>query len=170
MSDTYNSQLRKRILGRYRDEVHNGENDFAEVAVWAIREKLWDESFEDKVEKLRRDLAAAAREEKFTDVEGNHVRANYCVRREAVRPNGQKYIQTVWAHIDVASYPFMEESFRQRKRALLDPAFQGHVDVTHYNKYRRGKNPEIPFCLDLTKDIADMMQDTEYKPQPFEGL
>lgn len=170
MSDTDNATLRRQITSRYKREVKDGEIDFTEVAVWAIRNDLWKTPFEDQVEQCRRELVAAAREEKFTDPDGNKVRSNYCVRREVTKPNGQKYIQTVWAHIDVASHPFMEQSFQQRYEAAVGPLTQAYIDVSHYNKHRRGENPEIPFPLDFTHAVADRLQSTEYKPQDMEGL
>lgn len=164
MSDAYHPHLRKTITDRYRREVKDGELDYTEVAVWAIREGLWAPSFEDQVEKCRRELAAAARDQKFTDEDGNKVRANYCVRSEGTKPNGQKFVQTVWAHIDVATYPFMEAAFAQRRNAQIDTSCQSYVDVRHFNKFRKGNNPPIQYPLDFTNDVLDKLQSTDYLP------
>ena len=121
MADTITKQ-RLNIIDRYRREIQDGEIDYAEVSVWAIQEKLWEDSFEDKVEKCRKQLAAAARTQMFTDEDGQEVRSLYSVRRVATRDDGRKYIQTVWAHIDVATYPFMVQAFSQMHEGVVNAA------------------------------------------------
>lgn len=170
MADKYNSQLDKQIIDRYKREVKDGEIDLTEVAVWAIREGLWKAPFEDQVEKLRKQLATALRAKTFTDAKGRRVRSNYCVRRNTTDANGREYVQTVWAHIDVASHPFMVDSFSQRHDGIADICTQAHIDVAHYNEYRRGENPEILLPLDFTNSVADRLQSTEYKPEKLEDL
>ena len=170
MADTITKQ-RLNIIDRYRREVQDGEIDYAEVSAWAIQEKLWEDSFEDKVEKCRKQLAAAARTQVFTDEDGQEVRSLYSVRRIATRDDGRKYIQTVWAHIDVATYPFMVQAFSQMHEGVVNAAAHEYVNKTHFNKFRRGDNPEIPINLDLTNAVADKLQSTEYQPQDlFEEL
>ena len=164
MADTITKQ-RLNIIDRYRREVQDGEIDYAEVSAWAIQEKLWEDSFEDKVEKCRKQLAAAARTQVFTDEDGQEVRSLYSVRRIATRDDGRKYIQTVWAHIDVATYPFMVQAFSQMHEGVVNAAAHEYVNKTHFNKFRRGDNPEIPINLDLTNAVADKLQSTEYQPQ-----
>jgi hypothetical protein len=170
MADSITKQ-RLNIINRYRREVHDGELDYADVSVWAIREKLWEDSFEDKVEKCRKQLAAAARTQTFIDQKGREVRSNYSVRRVADAANGRKYIQTVWAHIDVATHPFMEQAFAQMHEGVINAAVHEYVNKAHYNEFRRGDNPEIPINLDLTNAVADKLQSTEYQPQDlFEDI
>jgi hypothetical protein len=170
MADKYNTQLDKQIIERYKREVKDGELDLGEVAVWAIQNNLWKEPLEDRVEKLRKQLATAMRSKTFTDPKGRKPRQNYCVRREGVHPDGRKYLQTVWAHIDVATHPFMELAFSQRRSGIAGTCVQGHVDVAHYNEFKRGDNPEIQFPLNFTEDVADLLQSTDYVPGELEGL
>jgi hypothetical protein len=170
MADKYNTQLDKHIIEPYKLEKGDGELDLAQVAYWAIEKGLWKQPIEDQVEKLRKQLAVALRAKTFTDDDGNQPRANYCVRRDVVDIKGRRYVQTVWANIDVATHEFMEESFSQRRSGIANICYQAHIDKTHWNKFRRGKNPEIQMPLDFSNDVADRLHSTDYQPEDLEGL
>jgi hypothetical protein len=170
MADKYYNQLDKHIVERYKREVKDGELDLAEVALWAIQNGLWKEPLEDQVEKLRKQLASMLRGKTFTDEDGQKPRSNYCIRRPVVDSNGRRYVQTVWAHIDVATHEFMQASFSQRRSGIADICYQAHVDNAHWNKFKRGENPEIQMPLDFTNDVADRLHSSDYKPEEFEGL
>ena len=71
------------------------------------------------------------------DEKGRAVRANYSVRQVTTREDGRKYVQTVWAHIDVASHKFMEKSFEQMDDGVINATARNYVNKAHYNEYRR---------------------------------
>ena len=164
MAQTLTQQL-ININERYRREVCDGENDLATVTVWAIQEGYIEDSLEDKVERWRKQLAAALRSQTFVDEKGRSVRANYSVRQVTTREDGRRVVQTVWSNIDVASHKFMEKSFEQMDDGVINAATRNFVNKAHYNEYRRGDNPEIQMNLDLTNAVADKLQSTEYQPQ-----
>lgn len=171
MGAPYHIQLDQQIIARYRREVKDGEIDLREVASWAIREGLWEPPFKSQIEQLYRELAAAMRAQTFTDPKGRKVRSNYCVRQEATKPNGQKYTQAIWSHIDVATHPFMVKVFSQRRQGIAGIAVQAAIDAEHWNEFRRGDNEAIQLHLDFRDDAADAMHSTNYQPSiPTDGI
>jgi hypothetical protein len=169
MSVPYNTQL-DRLVGRYRKEVKDGEVELADVASWAIHQGLWAPPIKSQVDQLRKELSAAMRSAVFVDENGHKVRKNYCVRRKIIREDGTNYVQAVWADIDVATHPFMHDSFAQRRDGVADICYQAEIDRRHYNAFRRKGNPEIKFALDFTLDVEDRMQSTDYNPGDMDDL
>jgi hypothetical protein len=62
--------------------------------------------------------------------------------------------QIVWAHIDVATPGFMEQSFARRRRALAVKAYQLHSDIVYWNDEKNPGRP-VEMLFDFRDDIAD---------------
>jgi hypothetical protein len=145
----YNEQLIQRLVEPYRDQVGDGEFLNGELAAWAISNKLWEPPMKSKIAMLCSELSEAMRSMKRT-VKGRKVRQYHCIVQKL--SNGLR--QTVWAHIDVATPEFMEDSVQRRRTSLAGKAFQLHSDIVYWNEY---KNPGRPLevLFDFRDDNAD---------------
>ena len=118
---------------------------------------------------LRKELSSAMRSKTFPDEQGRKVRYNYCLRTESYdAKTGQKLKQAVWASIDVATQPFMEKVFKQRRDGIADICYQIEVDKDYWNNNKRGTNSPIQMNFDFTEDVADRINQDEYIPEPLD--
>lgn len=62
---------------------------------------------------------------------------------------------TLWADIDTAPRVFMEKSFAQRRKAIVNDCYQAKQDVDHFNA-ERGDSRPIQFVLEFADDVAEM--------------
>src|ERR1041385_7457949 len=143
----YHDQLIEHIVEPYREE-HGDEFSTAEAAAWAIQQKKWKPSLKSQIELLREGLSEAMRSDRRV-VDGRKVRQYHCIRRTV-----GEYVQTVWAHIDVATQDFMEDSFARRRKVLASNAYQLHSDVVFWNENKNTGSP-IQILFDFTDDNAD---------------
>lgn len=166
MSEPYSSQLHSKIIDRFRQEVGDGQKTAREMAVWAVHLELWDAPIRSKVDQLTKELSVALRSREFTDAKGRKVKAYHRVTQEGTAPDGTKQVQTVWAHIDVATHKFIEESLRQTRKGIVAVAVRSETVQDHWNEYRRGENPPIKISWsNIQDDLNDAKQSTEYQPE-----
>lgn len=149
MSSTYNKTVIQRLVEPFLKAAGGGEFSHQEIAAWAIQNGLWKPNMKSQIALLCAELSEAMRAEK-RDYKGLKVRQYHCVRRPL--ENGD--IQTVWAHIDVATPEFMEQSIARRRQSLSAKAYQIHSDIVYWNE---SKNPGRPLeaLFDFRDDIAD---------------
>jgi hypothetical protein len=147
MSKPYNHQLIDGIVKAY--EQAHGSMPFskADLAVWAIREKLWDPPLKTKVQLLSDELGSAMGTSR-KNYGGRKVRQYHCIQREL--EDGKQ--QTLWCHIDIATPEFLEQSVSRRRRSQRNQNIQLHNDVVHINET---KGTRIQLLFDYTDDIAD---------------
>lgn len=146
---TYNEQM-QAIFDRYSTEVNSSPVSLDDVAAWAIEKRLYQPAPRDVVKLCREALADSLRLEKRIDEKGRRYRAKHTVR-EIV---GGKQLN-LWADIDHAPRAFMEKSFGQRRRSVVDDCFQVKQDVDHFNDSHAEDAP-IQIVLDFTDDVAEM--------------
>jgi hypothetical protein len=146
----YHQQMQD-IFRRYQDEVSPEPADLRDVAVWAIREKLWQPRPADVHARFAEDMATALREEYRTDPDGRRYRAKHAVR--TYRDGKQ---MSFWADIDTAHRSHMEKAFAQRRRQIVDDCHQLRLDVDHFNSLDP-KAESHQLVLDFTDDVKEMM-------------
>ncbi|MBN9468271.1 MAG: hypothetical protein J0J10_05820 [Bosea sp.] len=140
----------QRIFERYNTEVDPSPVSLDEVAVWAIRQGLYRPEPRDITKLCREALAESLRQQKRTDAEGRKYRAKHSVKMNV---GGTQ--MNLWADIDNAPRSFMEKSFSQRRKSIIDDCFQIKQDVDHYNEVHASERP-IQMVLDFTDDIAEI--------------
>jgi hypothetical protein len=146
---TYNQQLQK-IFDRYNDEVEAGPVSLEDVAGWAISKGLFSPTPRDVVKLCREALAESLRQERRVDEKGRKYRAKHSVRTSH---NGVQ--MSLWADIDHAPKTFMEKSFAQRRRSIVDDCFQIKQDVDHFNDLHPD-DLAIQMVLDFADDVAEL--------------
>jgi len=146
---TFNEQMQS-IFDRFTAEVRSDPVSLDEVAVWAIDQGLYRPEPRDIVKICRDALADSLRQEKRVDAKGRKYRAKHSVRQSI---GGQQL--SLWADIDTAPRSFMEKSFGQRRKAIVDDCFQIKQDVGHFNDEHPEEAP-IQMIIDFTDDVAEM--------------
>ena len=146
---TFNEQMQS-IFDRFTAEVRADPVSLDEVAAWAIDHGLYRPEPRDIVKICRDALADSLRQEKRVDAKGRKYRAKHSVRQSI---GGQQL--SLWADIDTAPRSFMEKSFGQRRKAIVDDCFQIKQDVSHFND-EHPDDPPIQMIIDFTDDVAEM--------------
>src|SRR5258708_12250743 len=77
------------------------------------------------------------------------------------------YVQRVWAHIDVGTQEFKENSFARRRRVLASNAYQLHSDVAYWNENKNTGSP-IQILFDFSDYIAAKEAVIAFVPQDYE--
>jgi len=149
MSNTYNKNVIERLVKPFRDVHGDGEFSHQEIAAWAIQNGLWKPPMKSQVAILSGELSAAMQAER-KEYKGLKVRQYHCVRRTL----DTGMVQTVWAHIDVATPGFMEQSFARRRQNIAAKVYQLHSDISYWNEEKNPRAP-IQMLFDFTDDNAD---------------
>lgn len=144
------SEQMQAIFDRYTEEVDSTPVSLDNVAAWAIEQGLYRPQPRDVVKLCREALAESLRQEKRIDAQGRKYRAKH-----SVRTNIGGVQLSLWADIDNAPRSFMEKSFSQRRKAIVDDCFQVKQDVDHFNDENPTELP-IQIVLDFTDDVAEM--------------
>ena len=145
---SYNDELVKRVVEAYCEETGSTEFTKDDAIAWAIQNKRWQPSRKSLVQLLREELDVAMRAKKRV-VKGRKVRQYHCIRRKL----SDGYVQTVWAHIDVATEPFMETSIDQQRKGISGVVYSLHSTIVYWKE----RNPEsqIEALFDFRDDNAD---------------
>lgn len=146
---TFSEQMQS-IFDRYTEEVSADPVSLDEVAAWAIDLGLYRPAPRDVVKICRDALADSLRQERRVDGKGRKYRAKHSVRTWI---EGQQL--SLWADIDTAPRSFLEKSFSQRRKSIVDDCFQIKQDVDHFNDENPGERP-IQMILDFIEDVAEM--------------
>ena len=104
----------------------------------------------DVVRLCKEDLAESLRQHKRVDAQGRKYRA-----KRSVRTNIGGVQLNLWADADTAPRSFMEKSFAQGRKSVVNDMYQLKIDHDHYNDTHREEEP-IQLVLDLTDDMAEM--------------
>lgn len=145
----YGQQMIK-VFERYAEEVDPSPTDLGPVAEWAIANGLYRAIPRDVVRLCKEDLAESLRQHKRVDAQGRKYRA-----KRSVRTNIGGTQLNLWADADTAPRSFMEKSFAQGRKSVVNDMFQLKVDHDHYNE-AHADEPPITLVLDLTDDMAEM--------------
>jgi len=138
------------IFERYSTEIDPSPTDLGPVAEWAVANGLYHPIPRDVARLCREDLAESLRQHKRVDAQGRKYRA-----KRSVRANIGGVQLNLWADADTAPRSFMEKSFSQGRKGVVNDMFQLKMDHDHYNE-THAEEPSIPLVYDLTDDMAEM--------------
>lgn len=149
------------ITEKYRSSGERWPATSKEIAGWAIRAKLWAPHQRSLIEQCANEIAAAMREEFFTDSQGRRVRKKHAIRDVRDLPSGKHEQLVLWVDIGDASGDQMLSAFQYRRRLVLGDCKQLKTDVDSYNdNNRHGEFIEMSF--DFTEDLAELEQPVDY--------
>ncbi len=145
----YEEQLIKALVEPYQRANPNGEFSKQDVAAWAIHHGLWKPSMKSMVALLSDELSHAMQAQR-REYKGRKIREYHCIERTL----DDGYKQLVWAHIDVATPEFMEQSVARRRHSLASKAYQLHCDILYWNEQKNNGAP-LEVLFDFRDDNAD---------------
>ena len=153
----------QEIADEFFAETGNWQATSKEIAVWAIRKKLWKPPQQMAVKICSRDVSRALREEYVKDSHGRSVRAKHVARKGT----GEEQ-QVFWADIRNAPREHMELAFQQRRRQIVGDCHQLKVDVDFYNESNSDKKP-ILLIFDFSEDLeeieaVEMLESNGFRP------
>jgi hypothetical protein len=150
------------IVGAYREDGQPWPAASKTIAIWAINNGLWKPHRGRMIAQCANDLAAAMREEYYTDPQGRQVRIKHAARYKS-KSDGKEEQQTLWDDIRTADYKHMSRAFALRRGQIVCECKQLHIDIGSYNDNNKdGKNFQTSF--DFRDDIAEGSQPKEYRP------
>lgn len=148
MGSTYLRELQD-IVKKYRAETQPRPVTSREIAVWAIKNKLWSMGEAQAINRCADDLARAMREEYIIDPQGRKVRTKHAAKV----PVNEKQ-QTLWDDIRTADRKFMAIALQQRRRQIVGDCRQLKADMDSYNQNYNPSDP-IQMVFDFTLDVLE---------------
>lgn len=125
---TYLKQMQK-IVQEYRLTGQPWPASAKSIADWAITSGRWEMPAAAIRRRCADDVAAAMREEYYTDPKGRRVRL---LHPAPTFVQGERIIE--WDDIRTAKRPHMEMSFQSRRQGIVGDCRQFKVDVDSYNE------------------------------------
>ena len=151
------------LVRRYRRNGEHWPTTSRQIAVWAIREKLWRPPEKNLVSQCAAEVAAAMRQEFFVDAQGRKVRAKHPYVTTEELPDGTYEQLYLWidVHDNTASKDEVEMAFQYGRRLIVGDCKQLRTDVDSYNdNNKHGHYVELDF--DFTPDLLEAAQPTAY--------
>jgi hypothetical protein len=145
----YTKQMQK-IVQEYRLSREPWPASAKTIADWAIMSGRWEMPAAAIRRRCADDIAAAMREEYYTDAKRRRVRLLH--PSPLLAAGGERTI--VWDDIRTATRSHMELSFQTRRRGVVSDCRQFKVDVDSYNDAHADAEP-IQVVFDFTMDLAE---------------
>ena len=151
------------IVAKYRLACQPWPTTTKHLAVWAIREKLWEPPTRNVISQCASEIAAAMRQEFFTDPQGRRVRKKHAYRDLEELSDGT-YEQTfLWIDVqdETATPAQVEMAFQYGRRLIVGDCKQLKNDVASYND----NNPHghyIAVDFNFEPDLEESEQPTVY--------
>lgn len=152
---TTKNEKMQRAWRLYEEANDHAPASARQVAEWAVAQGILTPPRIDPISLLADDMAKALREEFATDEKGRRYRINH-----AVRVSRGSVQHTMWAMIENAERPYMQQAFYQRREQIVGDCVQLKTDVDVYNDFTVGK-PPILLILDFTDDVAEREEASE---------
>lgn len=139
----------QKIVREYRRTEQPWPASSKDIAEWAIQNDKWQMYPSAIIKRCTEDIAAAMREEYFTDDSGRRVRLYHPAR---IKKQGELF--TEWDDIRSASRLHMQLSFQQHRRKITGECRQLKIDLDSYNEAHHDDEPmQISFNFEM--DIAE---------------
>jgi hypothetical protein len=154
------TEFLQEITGQYRDAGEKWPTTCKEIAAWAIREGLWKPYPKNMVSQCATEIAAALREEHYTDPQGRSVRAKRPYRAAEILEGNEEQV-FLWVDMREADEEQAQTAFQYGRKMVVDDCRQLKVGVESYNE----NNPHgayIEMSFDFRDDMTEMDQPAEY--------
>ena len=153
----------QQLVERYREAGEDWPATTKQIAMWAIRSKLWSPPTKNLVTQCAGEIAAAMRQEIFTDPQGRRVRAKHPYVSVEQLSDGTYEQQYLWidVHDETAESDEIDMAFQYGRKLIVGDCKQLKTDVDSYNdNNKRGQYVEVDF--DFTLDLEEAAQATVY--------
>ena len=146
---TYSKQMQK-IVQEYRDSGEPWPASARNIADWAILTGRWEMPAAAVRRRCADDMAAAMREEYYTDEKGRRVRL---LHPAPLFVEGKR--DMLWDDIRTAFRPHMQLSFQTRRQGIVGDCRQFKVDLDSYNDHHADQEP-IQIVFNFERDLAEL--------------
>jgi hypothetical protein len=140
----------QRIVQEYRVAGEPWPTAARNIADWAILSGRWEMPAAAIRRRCADDLAAAMREEYYTDPKGRRVRV---LHPAPLFVDGQR--EMIWDDIRTAARPHMQLSFQNRRQGIVGDCRQFKIDVDSYNEGHADQEP-IQIVFNFENDLAEL--------------
>jgi hypothetical protein len=146
---TYVKQM-QQIVDEYRLAGEPWPTTAKNIADWAILSGRWRMPAAAVRRRCADDIAAAMREEYYTDRRGRRVRLLHPAPLVA---DGERHM--FWDDIRTAARPHMTLSFQNRRKGIVGDCRQFKTDVDSYNENHPEQEP-IQIVFNFEMDLAEI--------------
>lgn len=155
----------QEIVEKYRASGQPWPTTMAEIAAWAIQNKLWQPERRSLLKQCAKELATALRVEYYTDPQGRRVRKKHAYKETITNDEGEEKQLTLWVDILDADPKQIKVAFAQRRQSIYCDCKQLKTDADSYNDNNvHGAQLELDF--DFNEDLAEDSLPTEYPSGP----
>lgn len=151
----------QEITENYRSTGQKWPATCKDIAAWAIREGLWKPYPKNLVTQCAAEIAAAMREEHFTDPQGRVVRKKRPIRAVNDLLEGNHEQVFLWVDMEEVTPDEAEMTFQYGRKMALSGCLQLKNGIESYND----NNPDgayIEMSFDFTDDLEELAQPSEY--------
>src|SRR5262245_12260755 len=131
------SKLGRDLIERYEKESGTAPATSAEIAMWAVENKLYRPRRVNLVAQCAEEISDAMRTITRVDKYGRRYRAKHAVRVK--EENGVQY--TLWADMATAPHSHMVQSYAQRREGVAGDCDKLAIDVAVYNDLDPTREP-----------------------------
>jgi len=156
------TELLQELAERYRQSGQEWPATARQIAAWVIGEGLWKPQPKSIVGQCAAEIAAAMRQEFFTDPQGRRVRKKHVFRDGKTLLDGTwEQLGFRWLNIDDATEDQAMLIFQYERRMVIGDCRQLKTDVDSYNDNNK-HNAYIEICFDFGDDLAELEQEAVY--------
>lgn len=155
------TEFLQQITEQYRAAGKKWPATCKEIAAWAIHEGLWKPYPKNLITQCASEIAAAMREEHFTDPQGRVVRKKRPYRATDGLLEGNEEQVFLWVDMQEVKPEEAEMAFQYGRKWNLDSCRQLKLGVDSYNE-NNPHNAYIEMSFDFTDDLSEMDQPAEY--------
>lgn len=151
----------QEVVKKYRAAGQEWPATSRMIGAWALRQNLVEPDRKSVLDQVSSAIAAAMREEYFTDEEGRRVRRLHAVREVTELKDGKYEQRVFWVDIRDAAPKDMQAALQQRRMQILGDCRQLKTDVDSYNAHNKHA-VHIQMCFNFMDDLAELEQPTQY--------
>jgi hypothetical protein len=160
------TEFLQSVVATYRATGESWPATARQIGAWAIREGFWKPPTKSQIDQCAQEIAAAMRQEYFTDPQGRTVRKKHPYRELEELPDGKHIQQYLWIDMEDPNLKHEEAelALKYGRKLIVGDCRQLKTSVDSYNdNNRHGKYVEISF------NFADDMDEAD-QPTVYPGL
>jgi len=150
----------QEITDQYREAGQKWPTTCKEIAAWAIREGLWKPYPKNLVTQCATEIAAAMREEHFTDPQGRSVRSKRPYRAADILEGNEEQV-FLWVDMKEATEEQAVLAFQYGRKLITDDCRQLKTGLDSFNE-NNTHGAYIEMTFDFSDDMAELDQPSDY--------
>ena len=149
------------IVADYRRAGEAWPTTAKHIAAWAIQEGRWKPHAKNLIGQCGGEIAAAMRQEFYTDPQGRRVRKKHAFRSVQELADGDETQLFLWIDVSDAPPEQIEMAFQYQRKLIVGDCKQLKTDVDSYNENNpHGHYVEVSF--NFAEDLAEAEQAVVY--------